>query len=55
LAELPLAKRIVNPRLKSPFLFSLAYFKPQLDEQNVALHDISLHLRRKQQEPSIVA
>jgi hypothetical protein len=39
-----LAKRIINPRFKSPFLFSVADLQPKLDELNPAIDDVLLDL-----------
>src|SRR6516164_9774564 len=52
-AQFPLPKRIVDARLKSPFLLVLADLQPNLDQPNPAIHDVFLD-RRTQVEEALV-
>src|SRR5262249_15448385 len=53
-AELPLAQRILNSSLESPFLLSVADLEPELDELNSAGDDVGLDLRAQLKEAAIL-
>src|SRR5207244_3479153 len=39
-AELPLAQRILDPRLEPPLLFLIAYFQPEFDQPDPSFHEV---------------
>src|SRR6516165_8052463 len=43
-AQFPLPERIVDARLKTPFLLVLADLQPDLDQLNPSIHDVFLDL-----------